>query len=451
MIKIYHKLLYSITTLALVSAFFATTSFGQIDRIAKGRAKDMLKNVVNQIEKNYHDPNFKGIDLKAKRKEAEKEIDKATSLGQAFGIIAQLLLNFDDSHLTFYPPSRPAKIEYGWRMKMIGDKCFVVAVKPKSDAHKKGLKAGDQIIAVNGFRPTRKEMWKMEYFYYILNPQTRLKLAVASPGGAPRQLVINTKITKLNRIIDLTSSTGFSEYLRDLNSDNEGSYHRFFSIGGVSIWRMPTFSFDPQRVSEFMNDQIKKNQKLILDLRGNGGGSVKTLKEIVGFVFDKDVKIADTKMRDKTEEVIAKSKTNESFTGKIIVLIDSDSGSASEAFARLMQIENRGIVVGDQSAGAVMQSTFYNAQMGVNRLVFYGASITNADVIMTDGKSLEHVGVTPDEVVLKSGKDLAYEKDPVMSRALKIFGVSSKPETTGKMFPTVWADGKKGNVSALNP
>ena len=52
----------------------------------------------------------------------------------------------------------------------------------------------------------------------------------------------------------------------------------------------------------------------------------------------------------------------------------------AELFSRIVQLEKRGIVIGDVSAGAVMRSKQYDHELGVDTVMFYGASITDADI-----------------------------------------------------------------------
>jgi carboxyl-terminal processing protease len=137
--------------------------------------------------------------------------------------------------------------------------------------------------------------------------------------------------------------------------------------------------------------------------------------------------------------MIAKTRNGQVFSGKLIVLIDSESASAAELFARVIQLENRGTVVGDRSSGMVMEAQIWPYQQGQGTVKFYDFEITDADLIMKDGKSLEKNGVVPDETALPTAADLAAGRDPVLSRAAELAGVKLDPAAAAKMFPFEWA------------
>lgn len=407
----------------------------------RGRGRDMLKAIKDDIKKNYYDPNFHGIDLEARFKTADEKIQQAQSVGQIFGIIAQVLLDFDDSHTFFLPPGRTDSIEYGWQMQAIGDKCYVVAVKPGSDAEAKGVKPGDLVLSIGGFKPSRDLAWKINYLFYSLRPAPVLPVALQKPDGQQLQLELAAKIKRGKRVIDLTGKDGGSdinEFIRDAENEDRLNRHRYITMGEEAfIWKMPQFDMTEPLIDEMM-DKAAKHKAMILDLRGNGGGAETTLKRLTGYFVEKETKIGDLKGRKEMKPLTAKSRGGDVYKGKLIVLLDSRSGSASEVFARVIQLEKRGTVIGDRSAGAVMRSQHYSHTQGTDTVVFYGASVTDADLIMTDGKSLERTGVTPDELLLPAATDLAANRDPVLSRAAELIGIKISPEKAGTMFPLEW-------------
>ena len=420
-----------------ILSIFQIVSAQEMDRIERERMKAMLSNIKNEISKNYYDPEFHGINIETRFDQAQARLKEVKTTGQALGVIAQVLMDFNDSHLYFQPPATNLEVEYGWRMQVFGDKGYITTVKPGSDAEAKGLKTGDQVLMVENFRPTRSELWKMMYYYNILSKRTKLSLTVQSPGdAAPRVLEIQSKMKKLPSVVTRELIYTLFDSSGELDLDK----HLFITVGRTAVWKMPTFAFDPKDVDLLMG-KVKDSNSLILDLRRNGGGYVDTLERLAGFIFDKDLKIADLKGRREMKPQISKTRGKDAYQGKLVVLIDGNSGSAAEIFARLIQLEKRGTVIGDVSAGAVMQSKGFSASLS-NDAVFYGASITNADVIMSDGKSLEHIGVIPDELIVPTGADLASGRDPVLSKAFEILGNNVSPEQAGKIFRYKWKDDK---------
>ena len=166
--------------------------------------------------------------------------------------------------------------------------------------------------------------------------------------------------------------------------------------------------------------------------------SVSTLERFTGYFFDSDIKIAERRGRKELEPHAAKSQKEKAFKGQLIVLIDGMSASAAEVFARVVQLEKRGVVIGDRSSGSVMESKYYGREIGVVNALGFGVSVTHADVIMGDGKSLEHVGVTPDQLLLPTGQDMSQGLDPVLVHAASLVGVKLDPKKAGELFPVEW-------------
>lgn len=273
--------------------------------------REILHRVQEIVRGQDYDATFRGIDLKEHFKAVQAKVDAAPSTNMAYALIAQSVIDFNDSHTYCIPPMRPEKFEYGWERQMIGDDCFVVAVKPGSDAEAKGLKPGDQLLRIERFGPTRKDLWKLQYADNVLAPRPAVQALAQSPGGPPRELELKAKVTPGKKVIQLhldLEDGGLGDEYRLTT----GSISRAVLLDGVAIWKQEAFAFP------------------------------------------------------------------------------------------------------------------------------FEVSVTNADLIMKDGKSLEHVGVVPDELLLPTAADLAAERDPVLARAVAVLGGALDPAAAGKLFPIEW-------------
>lgn len=142
------------------------------------------------------------------------------------------------------------------------------------------------------------------------------------------------------------------------------------------------------------------------------------------------------------EPIVTKGRGRKAYSRKLVGHIDRDSASAAEIFARTVQLEKRGIVVGDRSAGAVMEAQYFPHDLRLSpvSLASYAVEITDADLVMPDGGRLEGVGVTPDEQILPSPADLESGRDPALALAAELAGVQITPEDAGKFFSFRWLE-----------
>lgn len=407
----------------------------KLDVIDSSRVHAMLRQAYVEVKKNYYDPTFHGVDLDARFKEYDAKLNGVGSLGEGFRVIAAFMTGLHDSHLFFMPPGRAASFDTGYRMQMVGDHCFVTRVRPGSDAASK-VRPGDEVVKFNSFAVGRQDLHEMEYYFHTLAPSASEQLELKMPDGSLMASTIRSTVKPLKRSLDLDNDSDVGRLLLDEENGEDLTRERWVEIGDATIWKMAQFQADEQGVDGLF-ETARKHGTLIFDLRGNPGGAIDTLQFVLGHLFSHDVQISQRVGRKEKKPQVAKGSKHP-YTGKVIVLVDSKSASSSELFARVVQLEKRGVVLGDTSAGAVMESRHFTETSGGESMIFYALSITDANLIMADGKSLEGVGVTPDEVIVPTAKDLAEGADPVMVRAAAMAGVNVDGVAAGKMFPYVW-------------
>lgn len=416
---------------------------GTLSEFDRARARMMLRGAREDLRRYYYDTTFAGLDLQQRFDSAARRLDRAQSNGEMFGVIAQVFMDLNDSHTWFVPPERASQVRFGWSLLAIGDSVYVAAVRPGSGVDSAGLRPGDRIASVNGYRLTRGNLWKMHYAYLVVRPVAELQVGVESPGGAGRLVTVPADIKHGKARVDLSNGADLRDlYLEWADAElDDREILRERSSGDVLVWDLDDFSIDA-RVLQGRMRSLRRHQALVLDLRGNPGGYVSTLQRAVGLFLEKEILIATGRTRAKRKVVVDTLRARpvrEPFRGRLVVIVDSRSASASEMFARVMQLEGRATVIGDRTAGSVVTSRFFPRAAGGGRMVLYGFSISVRDVVMADGERLEGRGMVPDETVRPTAADLAAARDPVLARAIALAGGSIDPAEAGRLFPVRWA------------
>jgi carboxyl-terminal processing protease len=147
---------------------------------------------------------------------------------------------------------------------------------------------------------------------------------------------------------------------------------------------------------------------IVLDLRGNGGGSLPDVVQIAG-LFIEDGPIVQVKSRDEKPYTWKDKDKSVLYSGPLAVMVDENSASASEIFAAAIQDYKRGIVIGSSSTygkGTVQRNISLNpdaenpALFGTKKSEDLGAvKLTLQKFYRVNGGATQLKGVTPDIII----------------------------------------------------
>ena len=192
---------------------------------------------------------------------------------------------------------------------------------------------------------------------------------------------------------------------------------------------LPEFyaDFDDPSARRSATDVAKEVEKLkaenvdgiVIDLRGNGGGSLNDVVDMAG-LFIKDGPICQVKGRDEKANILNDRDKEVLYTGPLAVMVDELSASASEIFAAAIQDYHRGIIIGSSSTygkGTVQRSISLDPQ--AENALFNKPSEGLGDIKLTfrkfyriNGGATQLRGVVPDIVIPDRLENVKFrEKD----------------------------------------
>jgi len=247
-----------------------------------------------------------------------------------------------------------------------------------------GLKSGDMIIEIGGDdvkgKTTKQVSEKLKG-----SPNTELKLKIKRPGtDKALDFTITRKEIKINNV----------PYYGMIND----------SIGYLRLSRFTTDA--AKEVKNAVSSLKKQNAKgIIFDLRGNPGGLLMEAIKISNIFVDKGEEIVSTKGKVSQWDKEYKAMFAPTDTQiPLVVLINSQSASASEIVSGSLQDLDRAVIIGERSFGkGLVQSTrklSYNAQLKVTIAKYYipsGRCIQALDY--TNRREDGSVGKVPDSLI----------------------------------------------------
>ncbi len=200
-------------------------------------------------------------------------------------------------------------------------------------------------------------------------------------------------------------------------------------VNKIGYIYLPEFyaNFDDPSARRSATDVAKEVQKLkdakvdglVIDLRGNGGGSLNDVVDMAG-LFIKDGPIVQVKGRNEKTSVLSDRDDNILYSGPLAVMVDEMSASASEIFAAAIQDYHRGVIIGSTSTygkGTVQRSISLDPQS--ENILFSSPDEGLGDIKLTfrkfyriNGGATQLRGVVPDIIIPDRLENVKFrEKD----------------------------------------
>lgn len=377
-------------------------------------ARMIAQGVAELLKKNFYDAQMKGVDWKKTVETAETKIAASNNIGEMYAAIDEIVLALDDSHTNFLPPWQTQEPRFGVQMKPFGDVVHVYQIKANGPAAKAGLKLGDTVIGIDGLPADRKHYLHTLTYYRFIQPAGVMVLDLVRDGKRER-LTLQADVHKRFGLEMVYDVSHFFDAVREEESFEQEHTFQFAKYDDIGYVRIPNFEVDTAEKALW---KVKGSRALIVDLRGNLGGAIIELQRFAGYFHKDETEIIKGVYRDKTEKLMAKPLQPSFWDVPIVVLVDSESASASEIFARHLQLTGRGTVIGDKTMGAVSIARYFEQKIGADPAVFYGVQATVGHAIFSDGQDIERLGVTPDKMCIPTAFAIAQKKDPCVDMAL---------------------------------
>lgn len=368
----------------------------------------------------YYVANFHGVDWLAQRSVFRPLAADASGSREFYAQLRRMVALLRDAHTRVYAPDEkfdwrhPRFIGTGIALREVEEQPIVYQVEHGSPAERAGLRPGDVITAIDGESAAAR-------FAKLLREQTSstqrathlMALALLTDGPAQTTVAVEWQ-TANGRHRQATFTREWRERIFAL--------HTRHLRGGTVVVEIDAFT--QALVFEFglaVRGDLAQARAIVLDLRNNGGGDATAMAEFASAFLPAATRLGQ--FIDREGNIALALETDAMFRAAFerirrkripLVLLTSDrTSSAAEIFVSALQNVAGVNVIGSQTCGCVLAVRTQHSLPDGGEL-----NVSELDYRTAQGARLEGQGVTPNETVNTTRRDLYAQRDRQLELAL---------------------------------
>jgi C-terminal processing peptidase-2. Serine peptidase. MEROPS family S41A len=389
--------------IAAVTALIMPAWSSSVSATLKDSPKALLDEAWQIVNREFVDSQFNKVNWQAQREELLSK--NYTSREEAYTALRKTLEKLKDPYTRFMDPKQYEALTnqtagelsgVGMQLTVDEKTKAIVVVEPikNSPAIKAGILSGDKVLSIDGVSTTGMTV-EQAANKIRGSVGTNVNLRIGREGQKEFDLTLTRARIELETVT--------------YRVNNEGNR----KIGYIQLREFNSHAAEQMQAA--IQALTKENvQGFVLDLRGNPGGLLRTSIDIARMWMDTGAIVSTVDRDGKTQEI----RNNRTAITKlpVVVLVDSNSASASEILAGALKDNQRGVVMGTQTFGKALVQSVFSLSDGS------GLAVTIAHYYTPNGIDISHKGVTPDVKV-----DISDAQKKQLATDPKLVGTSQDP------------------------